>query len=247
MANKSKILISDYVKERRKAEGLTIRDFAMRYNVSKSQIEKYERGAYDIPSVSSSKSFCRTFGVTYDEFIADFNINDNQRIILNLGAVAQISKRNKDEMNSEFPGKVSLSFFEQQYKLGILKDYKLLDWLHDEDNVADNTYIYKNIECLNNNDEKVFISYFLRPIQIPNIPKHKSYDYLAKIISFVSCFTDEEIGGKNFIFITPSKDEYNYFAAKKYNECVNSVLLVYVKGFDNFEESKLLFGKEFLF
>lgn len=243
-----KYLISEYAIAKRNNEVLSTREYAKKHGGSKSQISKYESGYYD-DKVSSSvaKSFCRIYDVSHDEFIANFEYNDNPKIIRDLGVKAQIETRLTNELSDTFSGDVCMNFYRQNKDKYKLNNYKKIDYLKPLDIETNSICIERQFECNNERNEKIIISYFLRPFLFTKKPRSTSYRYIGKAIADVSCYDSSELFDcKNFIFITPSRDVFNFYSSKKYNKSSNNLYIVHVTGNDIFDEPNLLFGKKFI-
>ena len=63
-----KVKISEYVKNLRAESKLTVNELAKLYNLSHTQITKYESGQLDDPTVLVVSKFCKKFGLTSKEF-----------------------------------------------------------------------------------------------------------------------------------------------------------------------------------
>lgn len=240
--------LSIRAKEIRKNDGKSVREFAELHNVSKSQISKFETGYYDKKvSPAVAKSFCKIYNIKYDEFIANYDYGDNHKVIVNLGTKAQIETRLSKEFSNKHSGEVCKAFFEKNKNKHGLSKNKNLNYLKQLDLSYNDIYIEKDFECMNKNNEKIYITYFLRPFLFPNKPRSENYRYIGKAISDVFCYDKSELGDcKNFIFITPSMDVYNFYTSKKYNNSPNNLYIVLVGDEFTFTEPRLLFGKEFL-
>lgn len=240
--------LSEFAIAKRENTGETVREFAKSHGSSKSQINKYETGYYDTrvtPSIA--KSFCKIYGVSYDKFIADFDYNDNHKVIISLGTKEQIETRLANELPDSFSGEVCINFYNQYKNTFDLKNKNEIDYMHLKDVSFKGIFVERQLECVNSNNEKVIISYFLRPFLFPNKPRSISYKYIGKAISDVSCYDSSEIYDcKNFIFITPSMDVFNFYSSKKYNKSSNNLYIVHVKGNNIFSKPQLLFGKKFI-
>lgn len=76
-----KILLSEYARAKRGNEGLTVREFAKKYNVSKAQVSKYECGHCDNKiSYVVAKNFCKIYDISYDDFLSNFEYQNNPKI-----------------------------------------------------------------------------------------------------------------------------------------------------------------------
>lgn len=242
----NKIKISEYVSARRKKDGLNLRDFGERYNISKSQVDRYEKGDCDKPSVLVAKRFCNTFDIDYDAFIADFDYDDSKNILINLGSAVQIEQRLTRELSDTFSSEVAENYFNIiDKKYGNTEDFFLTDYYHLPTKDNEGIYIERQAE-FTYKGEKVYILYFIRPFLFPNKCRSINYSFMNKMISSACSYSEDELGSKNFIFIVPSKDAFNFFSTRKFNETPNNAILVLVRGSNDFIESTVLYGQNFL-
>lgn len=240
--------LSIYAKEKRKENGETVRDFADSRKVSKSQISKFETGFYDDKvSPSIAISFCRIYEVKYDDFIANYDYQDNPKVIKKLGTDTQIAFRLTKEFNNKFGAEVCESFYNKNKDIYKLSGKQKVNYLKPPKIEYEDIYIEKTLQCLNKNNEKIIITYFTRPYLFTNKPRSESYRYMGKAISDVSCYDKSTLDNcNNYVFITASQDEYNFYSSKKYNKSPNNLYIIHVSDGFTFTKPKLLFGKAFL-
>lgn len=235
---KDKVKISDYVLGLRSKEGLTVRAFGEKYNISRSQVSRYENGSEDNPTLLVATKFCNKFSISFEKFKDEF-FYMNKKIDTAFSTAAQLKYRNIHELDSNYPYKVIKGFYDLNKDVFGL--YDLNKYQKDNDDIIDINYI-----CKNKNNELIYLCYFLYPQKFFYKNNNQNFAVIGKAIADVACYSEEELKCKNFVFFTPSKDVFNFYKTKKYNKHLNNLLLIYVSDNDDYKDRQLLFGKSFL-
>ncbi len=242
---KKKTLISEFVKNKRNEEGLSVRAFAEKHRISKTYINKFELGMYDDPSLLVAKKFCSVFDIGPDEFVTDFYFTDPK-----IDSAFTLKKHFGERFGNEFVdtyGTVSVLKLYQQYsEIYKLSNLNYVDYDNEYKRSSGHVFVPRSASCHNKHNEEIWLFRFLNAFEGNRGPANRTYDYLDHVVCNVAAYTREELGCANFVFIVPNKKMYNYLTERRFAQTDTSVILVYCKKDKNFSDPYLLFGKNFL-
>lgn len=241
---KDRILISEYVSSLRSSENMNVRDFGMKYGISRNTVSRYELGKDDDPSVLIVRRFCKTFKINVEDFIKDFYYNDPEIAeMYNDSVLSYIkTKATKDERSKET--------VENFYDI-IKNEYKLHDFqtgldIDDFKTINENKLcIFANAYCKTATDEKVSLIYHPGLHRSPNKQAADCYSSIIFDIAKANSLDESELDCRNFIFIVDDSDAFEFLRNIKFNKSKNSAILALFKGGKKIVSQKLLYGEDF--
>jgi len=240
-----KKLISDYVRGLRASENLSSQEFADKYEISKTNVNRYENGYFDNPSLLVATRFCTTFKVGLDEFVTDFYYT-NEKIESTFTMGKHISERFGPEFIDTGGNNVITRFLSLNQKKYSLSNPEYVDFTKEYKAKEKKIFIPHSAKFLNRENEEVWIYRFMNSFEGKNKPVNYAYEYLDHTICNIIAFSVEEIGCKNFVFLLPNKKMMNYLLERKFESTGKNIILIYTKDDKNFTEPILLIGKNFL-
>ena len=236
-----KVKLSEYVKNLRSESKLTVNEFAKLYNLSHTQINKYESGQLDDPTVLVVSKFCKKFGLTSKEF---FKLIDVPRKFIGLDNGESIETSIEVLMNAK-PKKSILNDISDCF-CGHNSNIPSLSFLRGCYNQPSEEFmeIHFDAEADSKNGENVYIAYFpYKKIQ-KGKTAFKFYHDINDAIS--SLYLSKQTTYKNIVLMTPSYAAYEYFAKREYRQVYNlNIIILYYK-YRRDREYKVICGKDFL-
>ena len=233
-----KVVISKYVSAKRVSEGLTIRAFAEKYNVSKSTIERYEKGLDDDPSPLKARKFCKTFGISLDAFIDGFYYT-NPAIDTVLNTAQQFDEKFNQKFKKDFYPSVYANFYDQYYQEFGLHDFVLTT---EKDSSATDEYeLFHGAECLDSNNNTVFMHAYIRGFVTERTTLWMRSRPILSYIEKVSTYSEETLGANQFVLLIKGKRVYDYIKSLKFNSSNNHCTLVLYTDDNSFVEYAKLF------
>lgn len=241
-----KILISEYVIGLRRHEGLNVRDFGKKYNISKAQVCKYENKKCDEASSVVITNFCNTFKIPLEKFNKDFEINtdkvDRSNEIIN-----HMKIRLGPQWSDDYCYHIAKAFYDKYEKKYHLSNLKKCDSYKEyaESDIKD-VYIDRAATCLSKDKKEIWICSYLRTPEFINKPRNINYDYMLSEIATVACLPSNKIGCNNFIFITSNKGMYDYFKQLEFHSYDTNAYLALTEDSKTITNLHILYGKAFL-
>lgn len=237
--------ISQYVKKKRKDMGLTIYDFAARFHISHSLVSQYESGSKDNPSLAVATKFCKVFGISAEDFIANFDykvftINDT------LGTLVSLQHRINGDMEKD--GLPSLNrFFSKYSENNKITDFRIFD-NEEKHGVFPNTMSTKPSATCKINGQTTCIIYF--PYR--SIPDNKNDTKLSYYKDYITTINELILHNKlpyeNFIILTTDRLAYSFIGELKKAYIKNKKNITIVcNQYKKYSDIMVFSGKGFLF